>query len=195
MLKGMMTTYKRIVIKKGEIQIEPFLSTDVICTDESKRTKQIDLLNLVITNKLNHERNEIMNATQSLKFTAVSQPTLFTHDSMEYYLVEFKAKAGLDRSTHRDAKEAFDAAGHIPAKIRDVSIFNRKEFKKYKRLWITLYDCRENMNDRVGYFLGKHTRTAQRLGLANQKDGLCFYHMDHGGGPSEYPALAWRKVQ
>ncbi len=135
-----------------------------------------------------------MNATQSLKFTAIPQPTLFTHDGMEYYLVEFKAKAGLDRSTHRDAKEASDAAGHIPAQIRDVSIFKHKEFRKYKG-WITLYDCRENMNDRIGYYLGRHARRMKSLGLANQNDGLCFYHLDHGGGPSEHPALCWRKVQ
>ena len=138
-----------------------------------------------------------MKTIQNLKFSVVPQPPLFTLNGMEYYLVEFKANQGVDHSTHREAKEALDMAGHIPAKIRDVSIFDRKEFKKYQRsVWITLYDCREDMNDRVGYFLGKQTRGMQSLGLANQTDGLCFYHMNHGGGgPSEHPALCWRKVE
>ena len=137
-----------------------------------------------------------MNATKALKFTVVPQPPLLTLNGMEYYLVEFKAVPGLTQSTHRDAKEALDVAGHIPAKIRDVSIFGRKEFRKHKSsAWITLYDCRENMNDRIGYFLGKQTTGMKGLGLANREDGLCFYHLDHGGGPSEMPALCWRKVQ
>lgn len=132
--------------------------------------------------------------TTNLKFSAIPQPTLFVHNGMEYYLVKFKAMPGLKQSTHRDAKVAFDAGGHTPAKIRDVSIFTQKELKEQPG-WITLYDCRDNMNDRVGYFLGESTRTAQGLGLANPSDGLCFYHMDHGGGPSEHPALAWRQAQ
>ena len=136
-----------------------------------------------------------MKTKSKLKFNVVPQPPLFTLNGMEYYLVEFEANPGVTQATNREAKEAFDASGHIPAKIRDAAIFDRKEFKKYRKsVWITLYDCREEMNDRVGYFFGKQKRGMQGLGLASPTDGFGFYHMDHGGGPGKFPALCWRKV-
>ena len=133
-----------------------------------------------------------MTATQKFKLTAIPQPTLFTHKGMEYYLVEFKMRHGERMCTHREAKDALEAAGHIPAQIRGTEILRRREITKQKG-WITLFDCRENMNDRTGFFLGRNTKAAQGLGLANPNDGLAFYHLDHGSA-GEHPALCWRKV-
>ena len=124
--------------------------------------------------------------------TAVAGQTLFTLDGMEYYMVDFKLNEGETWSRHRDAKDALEVGGHTPAKVRDVSIFARKEFRKHKG-WITLFDCRDDMKDRVGYFLDRSTGMAQSIGLASQNDGLMFYNLDHGSA-GEYPALCWKKT-
>lgn len=122
-----------------------------------------------------------------LQFTVEAQPTLFTLGGNEYYLVYFVAAKGLTRTTHREPKAALDAAGHIPAVIRqDNQVLNTlmRHVKREEDDWISLYDCRPDMNDHIGY--------ANGLPLTN--DGLCFYHMDQGGGPSEHPALCERPV-
>lgn len=121
---------------------------------------------------------------KKLDFNVLPQPVCFSHEGMDYYLVKFEARKGLESSTHREPKEALDAAGHVPAVIRGTAVIDiiHRLFKKGSGA-ITLYDCRENMDDRVAY--------VNMLALTD--DGLCFYQMDHGGGPGEHPALCWKK--
>lgn len=117
-------------------------------------------------------------------FTVTASAPLFTHNGMEYYLVSFKSAEGVGSTSHYEPKEALDASGHVPAIIRGTEVLNiLKRTVKKEDGWITLYNCRENMNNRVAY----------ANGLELTDDGLCFYHMDHGG-TGEHPALCWRKV-
>ncbi len=124
--------------------------------------------------------------TTTLQFTVEAQPTLFTLGDKEYYLVHYKAVEGLTRTTHHEPKAALDAAGHIPAVIRQDNQVLEMLMRHVTRGdgWISLYDCRPDMENRIGY----------ANGLALTDDGLCFYHMSHGGGPGEHPALCERPV-
>ncbi|MDP3726240.1 MAG: hypothetical protein Q8R36_03525 [bacterium] len=129
------------------------------------------------------------------KLAAIPKPALFTHRGMEYYLVEFKPARGVKSNTHRDALKALKLGGYVPAKLRNVSIFNRPEFKSLGKQWISLFDCRTDMKDRMAYFMDPgSTKMGKELGIANQDDGLCFYSLDHGVGGGENPALCWRKA-
>lgn len=125
------------------------------------------------------------------KFALIEAPALFVLEGMEYYLVEFKMLPGVTQCTHREAKSALDASGHVAAQAHCGVILKLHELNHQG--WIALFDCRENMNDRVGYFMGHNTGTAVQLKLANKNDGLCFYHLDHGTS-GEMPALCCRKV-
>lgn len=137
---------------------------------------------LLYWSKQNIQPNTTMKTTAM--FTVTADAPLFTHNGMEYYLVNFHRAEGVESTSHREPKAALDEAGHIPAVIRGTEVLDiLKKFVKKEDGWITVYDCRENMNDRVAYFNG----------LALTDDGFCFYHMDHGGR-GEHHALCWRKV-
>ena len=127
--------------------------------------------------------------TANLKYTVTELPTLFTHNGMEYYLVSFKAAPGLVSSTEQDAMDALVHGGHVPAAIRGTEVLDLLDRHAEKeRGWITLFDCREDMKGKVGFF------TFNEIPLSH--DGLCFYPLTHGGGSGDHQdALCWRKAK
>ena len=135
-----------------------------------------------------------MSTTTQLKIQTVPQPTLFTKDGMDYYLVEFKFEKGNTQCTHKEAKKALETGGHVPVPVTDGSnLFHPK--LDDQQGWVSLFGCKTNKPDLVGFLIPPRSRaTAADLNLATLGGRLMFYHLNHGGN-GEHPALCWKKAE